>query len=208
MQFALTHFVVLLQAQEDIDFISKAVQFNLLFQNVSGEHRNKLIGCMYLEKVKQGRSVIVQGTPGDLFYVVKSGEFNVLVNDSKVAVRGAGTCFGELALMYNSARAATVKAAVDSEVWCIDRYTFRSVVVDATQDKTQNYLTFLNEVELLQPLSHFERTKIAEAIEEVDFNAGVVVCKQVRLLRLSLSLALSLSLSPPPPARPRFPVTS
>jgi cAMP-dependent protein kinase regulator len=45
-------------------------------------------------------------------YVVEKGTFDIFVKSGdktrKVAVRGPGTCFGELALMYNAPRAATV----------------------------------------------------------------------------------------------------
>ena len=46
---------------------------------------------------------------------------------AKVASRDPGTCFGELALMYNAPRAATVVATSDAVLWAVDRYTIRSL---------------------------------------------------------------------------------
>jgi hypothetical protein len=56
------------------------------------------------------------GKLGDNFYVVESGEFDISVCKTVggpsivVAKRGAGQSFGELALLYNAPRAATIKA--------------------------------------------------------------------------------------------------
>jgi cAMP-dependent protein kinase regulator len=57
--------------------------------------------------------------------IIPIGEFHVYVNRNKVAVRARGTLFGELALLYQSPRAATVTAVTDSVVWKVDRFTFR-----------------------------------------------------------------------------------
>jgi len=69
------------------------------------------------------------GELGDYFYVVESGHFDVYVKkearETLVASREAGSCVGELALMYNSPRAASVKATADSSVWAIHRHIFR-----------------------------------------------------------------------------------
>lgn len=60
------------------------------------------------------------------------------MNDEPVAVFGEGTsnlCFGELALLYNCPRAATVKAQTEAKVWKIDRNTFRNVVAQQSHSK-------------------------------------------------------------------------
>jgi cAMP-dependent protein kinase regulator len=63
-------------------------------------------------------------------------QFEIILNDRKVADWGAGTrnrTFGELALLYNSPRAATVRAASDAKLWFIDRITFRNCVAQSSQ---------------------------------------------------------------------------
>lgn len=53
----------------------------------------------------------------------------------------AGKCFGELALMYNAPRAATVRAAKDSVLWVVDRYTFRRIAKDVSTAKLAMYVS-------------------------------------------------------------------
>mmetsp|Transcript_22269 Transcript_22269/g.44181 ORF Transcript_22269/g.44181 Transcript_22269/m.44181 type:complete len:750 (-) Transcript_22269:1338-3587(-) len=154
------------------DRILAAVKYNVLFMNLGREHQLALINEMYKTSVKQGVDVIVQGEAGDNLYVVDEGEFHVFVNNTRVAIRGKGTCFGELALMYNSPRAATVRASQDAEVWVVDRFTFKRVITDLSSKAMETYISFLNQVELLAPLSQSERNKIAEALEENNVLAG------------------------------------
>lgn len=45
---------------------------------------------------------------------------------------GSGDVFGELALLYNAPRAATIKAESDGLLWVLDRNTFNHIVKDAS----------------------------------------------------------------------------
>ena len=47
---------------------------------------------------------------------------DIYVNDTKVVNLGEGGSFGELALIYGTPRAATVKASSDVKLWGLDRY--------------------------------------------------------------------------------------
>lgn len=62
-------------------------------------------------------------------YVVKSGEFEVLERrhsiNMRVNMKARGDVFGEISLMYDCPRSATVAATVDSLVWVLERDTFR-----------------------------------------------------------------------------------
>lgn len=160
------------------NLILHAVKYNVLFLKKDPAHIAKVIDEMYRMPIKAGTSVIKQGDMGDNLYVVQSGEFHVFVSDVRVAIRGQGTCFGELALMYNTKRAATVTAVTDSVVWVVDRFTFRKIITDLNERQIGQYVGILSSVELLRPLAQYERVKIAEALEEVTYNAGETIFQQ------------------------------
>jgi cGMP-dependent protein kinase len=158
--------------------LDAAVKNNLLFQNLGQEHKDMVFEQMYRVNVDAGTAIITEGDVGNHFYVVEAGSFDVLVKGNKVARRGAGTCFGELALMYNAPRAATVQASAEAMVWCVDRFTFRRIVTNLTKQKFNDYVQFLKSVSLLSPLVEYERKKIAEALEECQYSADEVIFEE------------------------------
>ncbi|KAI9135981.1 camp-dependent protein kinase regulatory subunit, partial [Paraphysoderma sedebokerense] len=152
-------------------------------KNLDEDQYNDVVNAMSEKKVSKGESIIKQGGVGDYFYVVETGSFDVFVSRMgkdpiKVTDYGPGGSFGELALMYNAPRAATVTATSDSVLWALDRVTFRRILMENTSRKRRMYENFLEEVPLLAGLDAYERHKIADALESVVFEEGSVVIKQ------------------------------
>ena len=79
-----------------------------------------------------------------------SGIFSLLlqifVNDRLVTSLVDVGSFGELALIYGTPRAATVKAKTDVKLWAIDRDTYRRILMGSTIRKRKMYEAFLSKV--------------------------------------------------------------
>lgn len=163
--------------------IETSISNNFLFKNLDEEQYKDVIDAMSEKRVHEGEDVIVQGGVGDYFYAVEEGSFSVFVSkdgdpEIKVHEYGPGGSFGELALMYNAPRAATVRCVEKAVLWALDRVTFRRILMERTSRKRRMYEGFLEEVPILSNLEPYERHKIADALESIIYNSGEVVIQQ------------------------------
>ena len=180
------------KSQDQQSRIKAAVQKNFLFAHLTDEQTSQVLGALVEKPIPaKGIKVVTQGDTGDYFYVVEKGTFDVHIHRSgtvqagaeglgdKVTSIGPGGSFGELALMYNAPRAATViSTEAGSHLWALDRVTFRRILMDSAFQRRRMYESFLEEVPLLSTLTPYERSKIADALETQKFPAGSVIIKE------------------------------
>jgi len=96
-----------------------------------------------------------------------------------VRVLGPGDTFGELALMTGGLRTATVVAATTEVLlWEVDRNTFETIIFQATKKKRIRFRAFLARVPILRSLSEYQRDLLADALQQVTYEKGVIVMKE------------------------------
>ena len=134
-------------------FIFSVVKDSALFAGVTDEQREDLVNAMQELKVSQGEMVITQGDEGNDYYVVRSGEYSVLLKqagDTPVHTYHPGGAFGELALLYNKPRAASIKCKEAGSLYALDRATFRAVLMTGTKTELEKKVSLLKRVNVLE----------------------------------------------------------
>jgi len=177
---------------DQLSRLRASVSKNFLFSHLDDDSSNLVLGALVEKPIPaKDIKVITQGDAGDYFYVVERGSFDIYVNPSghvlpgpdgmgqKVNTIGPGGSFGELALMYNAPRAATVVSTEkESTLWALDRVTFRRILMDSAFQRRRMYESFLEEVPLLSTLTLYERSKIADALDTRKFAPGETIIKE------------------------------
>ena len=77
--------------------------------------------------------MIRQGDIGDRFYVVDAGSFEIVRDGTSIATAVEGDYFGEIALLHDVPRTATVRATSDGAVWALDQEEFLATVTGVPQ---------------------------------------------------------------------------
>lgn len=91
-----------------------------------------------------------------------------------------GEAFGELALLYNAPRAATIKCVTEECVlFALDREAFNNIVREATIKKREKYENLLAKIDLLKNIEHYEKLQIIDALRPVTHQKGDYIIKQV-----------------------------
>jgi len=162
--------------------LQAAVKDILIFKSLDQEQRGLVLDAMFEKIVPAGEKVIELGDDGDYFYVVDSGKLDCFIKingeEKKVLTYDNTGAFGELALMYNTPRAATIISTEECVLWALDRTTFRQLVLLTTMKKREMYEEFLNAIPLLQELEPYERMNLADALVTTTFSAGDPIIKQ------------------------------
>uniref|UniRef100_G3U963 Protein kinase cAMP-dependent type I regulatory subunit beta n=1 Tax=Loxodonta africana TaxID=9785 RepID=G3U963_LOXAF len=158
--------------------LAKAISKNVLFAHLDDNERSDIFDAMFPVTHIAGEIVIQQGDEGDNFYVIDQGEVDVYVNGEWVTSISEGGSFGELALIYGTPRAATVKAKTDLKLWGIDRDSYRRILMGSTLRKRKMYDEFLSKVSILESLEKWERLTVADALEPVQFEDGEKIVVQ------------------------------
>ena len=97
---------------------------NAIFAPLPASTLEQLADRMTEVRAQAGEQIVRQGEPGDLFYVIEEGTVEVAVDGQPAHELGRGESFGEIALLRNVPRTATVTARTDVLLYALDRSTF------------------------------------------------------------------------------------
>jgi len=169
--------------EEESQRIKSVMAQNILFKFLDDAERDIILNAMFEVNREAGDVIIKQGDEGDNFYVIDHGIAEIFIEKKGAApllvlVCKDGDSFGELALMYDAPRAATVIAKTPMKLWAMDRLTYKHILMDTTLKKRGQYKEFLGKIPLLKSLDPYEHLKVADLLEVKEYKDGDEIIRE------------------------------
>lgn len=170
--------IVIPKEEEEKLKIKELIKNIFMFKHLEEKEMAIIIDSMQIKKFEKDEMVIQQGDDGNELYVVYSGQlkcnkrFPGKDEDTFLKNYESGEVFGELSLLYNAPRAASILAIEKSVLYSLDRECFNHIVKESAIKNRNKYEDFLSKVEVLQSLDNYERSKLCDCLEILNYENG------------------------------------
>ncbi|KAL2321309.1 hypothetical protein Fmac_030278 [Flemingia macrophylla] len=171
---------------EEEAHIEQALHDHFLFRKLTDSQCHVLLDCMQRVEVQPGDIIVKQGGEGDCFYVVGSGEFEVLATQDEIMF---SSCYNDINFLpcrfltfcfsqnenyrYNKPLQASVRAVTQGTLWALKREDFRGILMSEFSNLSS--LKLLRSVDLLSRLSILQLSQISDSLSEVSFSNGQTI---------------------------------
>ncbi len=199
---------------ESRDMLQRVLRSHFLFKGTSKENLRKIANAMGRFSVSPNCEIIHEGDPGDNLYVLESGELVVTQSNTPnhVDILRGNRVFGELALIYDYPRAATVAAGETGAVtWYLSKQQFRHLSTQFMNENIQKRITTLRSIPVFANLTDAQLHRVGAVMQEERFKPGQVICTQGERLVPGVNDkfytivqgSVQVNVNAPPPFSPR-----
>ncbi|XP_026191380.1 cGMP-dependent protein kinase egl-4 [Cyclospora cayetanensis] len=163
----------------DLVLIRSSLGSNLVCSSLNEAEVDALANAVEYFAFKAGDVVTQQGESGSYFFIVHSGEFEVLVNDKVVNKVMTGQAFGEIALIHNTARTATIRTHTpEAALWGVQRQVFREALKQLSSRNFAENRQFLASVKFFEMLTEAQKNVITNALVVQSFQGGQPIVQE------------------------------
>ena len=162
--------------KEDYDLIYNILSEHFFLQTLNNQAKNEIIISMSLYSLKEGKTLYEQGSQGNYWYIVKSGQLNKYMDGKLVKTINPGDSFGEQALMNNSPRRFTTTAITDCKLWVLKRQVFKKILEFIFTLNYEQNMKFLEGINI--PLDSTIKSIMANNLIQEIHKAGDYIFKE------------------------------
>lgn len=167
-------------------------KLQVIFGHLDSDGIGDVVNAFQAVEFPRGKEIIRQGDEGDCLYIIDRGEVDVHVArpgrdgrvpsgelGPKVVTLGAGSLFGELALLYSAPRAASVIiSSPNCKLLQLDREPLKMMLAQKSHTHYERYEGWLSEVDLLKSLNHYELSRLSDLLDSTLYDDGEVIIQQ------------------------------
>lgn len=169
---------------EERDVIKLAVTNNQMLGEVlqlTDEQCMLIADSVHAIRLSKGEVLFSRGANAFAFYIIRDGLMDVLidgVSSTDVHLK-SGCSFGELALLYDSPRSATLKCAKECTLWVLPRNSFKHVMACAFKQRIKEYSDLIGKIPAIAgTFGSNNLDMLADVIEEVTVLQGEFLCEE------------------------------
>ena len=161
------------KSAERLEEIKSFLRQHELFKEWENPLLEKIAQAMREQVVREGDTIITQGDEGDNFYLLVEGNCAAYVGETCSQSYSTGDAFGELALLYDTPRAATVRCTSRAALlYSLGRINFRNLISSALLERKIGLERQLLQVPMLKGLSPESVSQLVAALETLDYAQG------------------------------------
>lgn len=158
--------------------ILKSLTSHFLFNTMSKESVNSLVKLFKLFSFGPRKVVFSEGSEGQNFYIIHSGNVEVVIEGVKKTVISKGGFFGEMALLHNSKRTATIRTIEKSMFWVLSRDEFKAAIQSISESKQQENRAFIEKIPLFSRLTSGQRESLLNLLILHEFQSGQRIVRE------------------------------
>jgi cGMP-dependent protein kinase len=160
--------------EDTLEWLSACVQNNVLFKEHQRDTVMNILSKMKLKQVNADTNIITQGDDANCneFYIIETGKCEVVKDGTAVDTIEHGAAFGELALVFNNPRTATIRALQPCQLWVLTRSRFKRELRKVNQQFDEEKVNILRRIPLLATLLASDLVKFAETLTRQRFSRG------------------------------------
>ena len=160
------------KTQHDIRMITEALSKHFIFTDLPENNLQEVIDEMKFYRLPSREIVFKQGELAVNFFILASGRVEVIANNRQVKILKEGDSFGELALLHDTPRSATVRSLETCTLWGLGHSTFRDSLRAINARKFAENKAFINSIELFSALTLPQKESLVHAFVSHVFPPG------------------------------------
>jgi cGMP-dependent protein kinase 1 len=160
------------KTDHDIKLIKNSLKKHFIFSSLTQTQIDSVVESINLYEIEAEKIIFEQNSKGSFFFIISSGRVEVIINSNRISVLKSGDSFGELALLHDTPRTATIKTLVNSTFWCIDRNTFRRTLEQLNASNYSENRTFIDSIPVFEVLSDAQKDLLVSSLSLHKYSNG------------------------------------